>query len=480
MDTESQDLEKPKNKHTRSLKNIRFRNKIVKRVTILMSIGALMWIIGMLVLGTYHLIVIPAIYILTSALSIALCAKYETSNWICNIQTILSISLPCIFQIIAGGAVSSGAVMAWSIIPLFSITTYSRIPLIMKWSVYTFAIIIVTVLVESFEIISFESVLPISSLHLLFFNTISTYLVVFYIGYYFVGSVERTRKNLSSAVQEVKDLNSALEKRNTDNLEGLLHARDIQNAFMKSEDHLRTVFTKLFLLREAKEYVSGDFIWAEQKKDFKYMLTGDCTSKGTSRGLLAMLMVSTADRILQENDFTDPGLFLTKFNDSIRENSSLDLASLKLNVSVTLLIVNAKNNKAKIASAGGCFLIKNHNDGKLKRYVSEHIGIGFENSDTHFNATDIDLNIGDVVYMYSDGFYKQHNELGEPFGTERFQKVISELDTEYSFIQKRNLVKELNEWQRNVIQTDDVLICGFEIEDPSLVYEESEELELYN
>ncbi len=46
-------------------------------------------------------------------------------------------------------------------------------------------------------------------------------------------------------------------------------------------------------------------------------------------------------------------------------------------------------------------------------------------------------------------------------------------------MQKRNLVKEFNQWQGQAEQTDDVLICGFEIEDPALFYEQVDELRIY-
>lgn len=77
--------------------------------------------------------------------------------------------------------------------------------------------------------------------------------------------------------------------------------------------------------------------------------------------------------------------------------------------------------------------------------------------------------------MSSRGFIKQENENGEAFGTQRFTQLISEMDTEYSFMQKRKLAKVFKQWQCKAKQVADVLVCGFEIEDPALVYDLKDE-----
>ena len=293
-----------------------------------------------------------------------------------------------------------------------------------------------------------------------------------------MSAVERTRRNLKKAAIQASELNSTLENRNVMYEEGLILARDIQDAFLKTEDHIRTVFTKSFLMRKAKEQVTGNFIWAEQKSNLKYIICGECNSKGTSRSLLAMLMVSVADKIFRDYEYTDPGTFLTKFNEYIREESGLDLDKLNLDISLTMLIINAQTNKAKLATAGGSILVKHPHKGSVTLFGQDSGLICCDNSGNPFTSTDIDFEIGDVVYMFTHGFLIQENKEGESFGIERFKDVIANLDTEYSFMQKRNLVKVFNQWQSKEVQNADVLVCGFEIEDPNLVYDPLDEIEI--
>lgn len=457
----------------------RFQFKIVTRITILMSMGALLWTIGMIAIGAYSLLVVPVSYLLISAYSLLFCKLSKTSAFGCNFQMAVSILLPCLFQIVAGGAMATGAVMIWSLVALFSISVYATSRQIIKWIIFTLLVLGITVIYENTPLFKFEVILDLNPIYLLIFNSISTYGVILVIGYFFVGTVEKTKRNLKQAMKEVNDLNSVLQERNDEHHDDLLHARDIQMAFLKNEDHLRTVFTKLFLLRGARDFVSGDFIWAEQKGDFKYIITGDCSSKGSSHGLLTMLMVSIADRVLQENETVDPGAFLTKMNTQLHDAHSLDLTGIKLDVRLTMLVVHAKNNKAKFATAGGALFIKNGKDGSVQKHMLNTDGLGCDDPETVFNSKEIDLEIGDMVYMLTDGYLNQKNEMGETFGEARFCEILTNLDTEYSFMQKRILVKEFNQWQDKSEQTDDVLVCGFEIEDPSFVYEAVDSLQIY-
>lgn len=458
-------------------KREKFQLKVVTRITILMCAGALAWTIGMIVIGAYHLLVLPIGYLFVSAISVSLCSKTKYGRIACDIQMSVSILFPCLFQLVAGGVMATGAVMLWSMVALFGLSTYTRTKAVRKWAAYTIVVVTATILYENTSMYTSGGLIDISPLKLLIFNSTSTYIVLFYVGFFFVNAVETTRRNLKTVATEASELNVRLENRNVEHQEGLILARDIQDAFLKTEDHLRTVFTKSFLMRKAKEHISGDFIWAEQKSHLKYIICGECNSKGTSRGLLAMLMVSTADKILRDYEYTDPGIFLTKFNEYIREDSGLDLDKLNLDVSLSMLIINAQTNKAKLATAGGRLMIKKL-DQDLARYEAEDGLICCENSKSTFVSKDIDFEIGDIVYMFTDGFLNQKNKEGEPFGIDRFQDVLEELDTEYSFMQKRKLVKVLNQWQTKAEQSADVLVCGFEIEDPALVYETSDESEM--
>lgn len=391
----------------------------------------------------------------------------------------ISILFPCLFQVVAGGAMATGFVMIWSLVALLTIGTFSSIREVIKWAIFTLIISAAALVFEFSSYYQFYKIIEIAPVKMLLFNITCAYMVILYIGFYFVKTMERTRNRLATAVGEVQELNSVLLEKNSSLEQGLIDSQKIQTAFFKGENHLRSVFTRMFLVQEAREYVNGDFIWAEQKGDYKYIITGDCSSYGSSRGLLTMLLVSVIERVLQEKNHTDPGLFLTSLNKQLFERGNIDISKFDLNVSLTMLIINARTNRTKLATAGGRVFVRKMTDHKVKTFqICEH-SVGTVGTDYHFKSVYLNLEIGDMVYMCTDGFINQTNQAGEKYGIEKFMTFLEKLDTEYAFSQKRSLIKEFNQWIENGNQSDDVLICGFEIEDPRLVYDEIEKLEKF-
>lgn len=444
----------------------KFRNSVVLRVTLLMSAGALVWIIGMMQIDAWAMMTVPLAYLILSGVLVSICGSKIESRIGCKLQMIMSILFPCLFQIIAGGTLATGAVMVWSIVGLFSVVVYSAPKESLKWASYTFILIALTLAFENSPYYHFHSILNINPVTLLLFNVLATFLIIFYIIFFFVRTVDQVRRELSVAMSDVKELNESLQHKNDIHIEGMKHAAEIQNAFLKREDQLRAVFTKVFMLREIYNYVGGDFIWAEEKGGYKFVICGDCRTTGSSSGMLAMLMITAADRILKENTFTDPGLFLSAFNQKIHEMSSLDLASVKVNVSLSMLILRPGTSEVRLATAGGRIMVRKAGIAETSEVTITQVDascIGGENPNKVFQSQALDLSSGDMVYMFTDGLEKS-DQINGAFSADKIKELVRNFDTEYMFSQKRQLLKEIKQVNAQKENSEDILVCGFEIE----------------
>src|SRR5690554_929345 len=132
-----------------SEKRAKFQTKVVNRITLLMSAGALIWAIGMFSIGAYNLLVLPVGYLFISALTAFLCKRTRFGMLACDIQMSISILFPCLFQLVAGGVMASGAVMLWSIVGLFGLSTYTQPKTVAKWAAYTVIVIAGCILFEN-------------------------------------------------------------------------------------------------------------------------------------------------------------------------------------------------------------------------------------------------------------------------------------------------------------------------------------------
>jgi len=85
---------------------------------------------------------------------------------------------------------------------------------------------------------------------------------------------------------------------------------------------------------------------------------------------------------------------------------------------------------------------------------------------TPFTLQTVDILPGDKFYMFSDGYASQFGgPNNKKFMQKKFIDLIEKNQNKEMYEQKRILLNELHLWmkQGNTVQTDDILVIGFEI-----------------
>jgi len=81
-----------------------------------------------------------------------------------------------------------------------------------------------------------------------------------------------------------------------------------------------------------------------------------------------------------------------------------------------------------------------------------------------FKTTEIQLEAGDQLYMFSDGYVDQFGgEQRKKFKSRKFRQVITEYADLSMPRQQQVLSDTIREWQGNHEQTDDMVILGIRI-----------------
>ena len=81
-----------------------------------------------------------------------------------------------------------------------------------------------------------------------------------------------------------------------------------------------------------------------------------------------------------------------------------------------------------------------------------------------FENHEIDVQHGDYIYMFSDGYADQFSGEGKgKFTTRRFRELICSINakTKVAAEQAKLLDATLNEWRGNYPQLDDILVGGY-------------------
>jgi serine phosphatase RsbU (regulator of sigma subunit) len=136
-----------------------------------------------------------------------------------------------------------------------------------------------------------------------------------------------------------------------------------------------------------------------------------------------------------------------------------------MGIDLSVVYYNSKNKEIVYSGAQNpVFIISNNNLIEIK---ASPISIGFTDQESikeenkYFTNKHIPINDGDVLYLFSDGFYNQTGEeTGRKFMKNKFKDLLLSVYKEPFTVQKQHLEKTFVEWKGKELQTDDILIAG--------------------
>ena len=71
---------------------------------------------------------------------------------------------------------------------------------------------------------------------------------------------------------------------------------------------------------------------------------------------------------------------------------------------------------------------------------------------------------GDMIYMFSDGYYDQFGgKEDKRFTSSKFKELLNRIHETPMHEQKEMLNKKLEDWKENFEQVDDILVMGIKI-----------------
>ena len=224
------------------------------------------------------------------------------------------------------------------------------------------------------------------------------------------------------------------------------------------------------LIREnfkPKDIVSGDFYWFEQQGDKLWFAVADCTGHGVPGAFMSMLGINALDQAIQDKSIQSPGAMLDRLNKHVQQ--TVHDASNELQISdgmdMTLCCLNLKSNSLQVAGAmNAAYLVR---DGKLQVLTADRQPVGHyvESVRVPFTTQEIELQSGDMLYLFSDGYYDQFGgPKGRKFKIGAFKKLLTKASEQPVSRQKTLLNDTIIKWMGDKEeQIDDICIMGIRI-----------------
>lgn len=282
----------------------------------------------------------------------------------------------------------------------------------------------------------------------------------------------------------IETAHQSLEIKSKEILDSITYSKRIQKAILPPERIVNSYFHESFILYIPKDIVAGDFYWMEKIEDRIYVAVCDCTGHGVPGALVSVVCNNALNRAVNEFGEREPGKIFDKTRTLILENFAKSDEDVKDGMDASLAVLDFKsnsnsnhvqnpnnNNTVKLKWAGAnnpLWVVKNRGGVPELTEIKpdkQPIGKGFE--DKSFSTHELDLQKGDTLYLFTDGYADQFggNEKinGKKITKARFREQLLSISGMSMEEQHRHLLNYYETYKGKFEQVDDVCVIGIRV-----------------
>lgn len=275
---------------------------------------------------------------------------------------------------------------------------------------------------------------------------------------------EKLEQTVQERTQEIASQKTKIEDINRDILASIKYAQRIQNTILPDDVQLAKQHPQHLVFYRPKDIVSGDFYWSEQVGDYTLFAAVDCTGHGVPGAFVSIVGYNGLMRAINEFGLFKPNEILNRLRDLVTANfKTQNHQEVKDGMDMAMCAVNYKTGELLFAGANNpCVIIRNREVIELK---GDKQPIGQFENPTPFSLHRFQLQEGDCVYLYTDGYIDQFggphkSEGGKKFKSKPFKELLSRICDQSVQDQREILVRTFDDWKGEFEQVDDVCIIG--------------------
>lgn len=277
---------------------------------------------------------------------------------------------------------------------------------------------------------------------------------------------EKAMENLEEKVlertSEVLHQKEIIENKSKEITKSIDYALLIQKSLLPKNEEISQAFSDYFILFRPKDIVSGDFYFFNQLNETTcYICAADSTGHGVPGGFMSMLGSEKLSVAITKGG--QPGDILSLMNKSIKntlKSSSGDIGLLD-GFDMALCKVDLKNLVLEYAGALRPIWIIRNGANAIEEIRGTRRSIGGRTDESQtFETHTIQLQKGDLVYLFTDGYTDQFSHSGVRLTARRLSENLLLIKDKSIKEQETYLNNFINEWQGVGKQTDDILLIG--------------------
>jgi phosphoserine phosphatase RsbU/P len=292
--------------------------------------------------------------------------------------------------------------------------------------------------------------------------------------------IARLQKKLQEKDQKLSELKEQIDSQNKLTTEkddkirlqaehiqdSINYALRIQQAILPPEYYVKKLLPDSFFHYVPKDVVSGDFYYVEEINDHVIWAAVDCTGHGVPGAMMSVIGYNILDHAIKLNQLTKPGDILSFLDEGVTdtlrqfENES----GVKDGMDLALCSWNKKTNEITYAGAYNPVVYIRGKELFQVKADKLPIGVNVDGVVDEYTTHKLDVNKGDLIYLYSDGYADQ---FGGPKDRKFMYKKLKQLLLEHKdktmAEQEKILDYTMQNWKGDQEQVDDILVIGVRV-----------------
>ncbi|MCW3084783.1 MAG: hypothetical protein JWP12_2149 [Bacteroidetes bacterium] len=267
--------------------------------------------------------------------------------------------------------------------------------------------------------------------------------------------------------------NQLLEHRNTEITQqkkeitdSINYAKRIQESILPPTETWNKLLPDSFIFYRPKDIVSGDFYWIEQKNDIVCFAAVDCTGHGVPGALMSVVGFNLLTQAINEVNLVKPSEILKHLDAGVTKTlrQSEEGKGVKDGMDLSLCSLNKKTLELQYAGAfNSLYYVSN---GILKEIKADKfpIGVNIDDKVDEYTNHTIQLQKGDCIYLYSDGYADQFGgSKGKKFKYNKLKELLLDV-AQLPVEEQRNVIENaFDTWKGGLEQIDDVVVIGVRV-----------------
>jgi serine phosphatase RsbU (regulator of sigma subunit) len=243
---------------------------------------------------------------------------------------------------------------------------------------------------------------------------------------------------------------------------GIRYAARLQQSVLpnpKDETLCRLPFT---IFQSAKDKLSGDFFFLENRKGIQYASVVDCTGHGVPGAFVSLMANSCLKQAMDVQPDPSPAFVLHSLQYKIeQEFRTAGQRDMRDGMDMTLCKIDARTRSLTYASALGIAFLVKEDEVILLDNERRSIGDDNPNAFTDFSCA---YETGDLLVMTSDGYKDQFGgPRSKKFGRNQLVQLLASLHGLPAHQIENKLRYTFEKWKGRGEQTDDVCVMVIEL-----------------